>query len=139
MQNSTILSNSCHFCSALQVLIPKCSEHRSVILTSIPICVRRENLKLPMSGLLSRTLDSLFEVKIPASTVLGASLVAQMVKRLLAMQETRVRFLGQEDPLEKEMAIHSSTLAWKIPWTEQSDRLQSMGSQRHTDTGLRSG
>ena len=65
--------------------------------------------------------------------------MAQMVKHLLAMQETRVRFLGQEDPLEKEMAIHSSTLAWKIPWTEESDRLQSMGSQRHTDTGLRSG
>ena len=42
----------------------------------------------------------------------------------------QVRFLGQEDPLEKEMAIHSSTLAWKIPWTEEPDRLQSMGSQR---------
>ena len=55
------------------------------------------------------------------------SLVAQTVKRLPAMQETRVRFLGREDPLEKEMAIHSSTLAWKIPWTEEPDRL---GSQR---------
>ena len=53
-----------------------------------------------------------------------------MVKRLPAMQETRVQFLGWEDPLEKEMAIHSSTLAWKIPWTEEPDRLQSMGSQR---------
>ena len=51
------------------------------------------------------------------------------VKRLPAMQETRVRFLGQEDPLEKEMAIHSSTLAWKIPWMEEPDRLRSMGSQ----------
>ena len=51
-----------------------------------------------------------------------------MVKRLPAMWETRVQFLGQEDPLEKEMAIHSSTLAWKIPWTEESDRLQSMGA-----------
>ena len=59
-----------------------------------------------------------------------ASLVAQMVKRLPAMQETRVQFLGWEDPLEKEMATHSSTLAWKIPWTEKTDRLQSMGSQR---------
>ena len=59
-----------------------------------------------------------------------ASLVAQKVKRLPAMRETRVRFLGREDPLEKEMAIHSSTLAWKIPWTEEPDRLQSMGSQR---------
>ena len=60
----------------------------------------------------------------------GASLVAQRVKRLPAMQETRVRFLGREDPLEKEMAIHSSTLAWKILWTEKPDRLHSMGSQR---------
>ena len=61
---------------------------------------------------------------------LWASLVAQMVKRLPAMRETWVRFLGREDPLEKEMAIHSSTLAWKIPWTEEPDRLQSMGLQR---------
>ena len=55
---------------------------------------------------------------------------SQMVKHLPAMQETWVRFLGREDPLEKEMAIHSSTVAWKIPWTEEPDRLQSMGSQR---------
>ena len=60
----------------------------------------------------------------------GASLVAKMVKRLPATRETRVRSLGREDPLEKEMAIHSSTLAWKIPWAEEPDRLQSMGSQR---------
>ena len=53
-----------------------------------------------------------------------------MVKHLPAMQETQVWFLGWEDPLEKEMAIHSSTLAWKIPWTEKPDRLQSMGLQR---------
>ena len=59
-----------------------------------------------------------------------ASLVAQTVKRLPAMWETWVRFLGREDPLEKEMAIHSSTLVWKIPWTEEPDRLQSMGLQR---------
>ena len=49
--------------------------------------------------------------------------MAQTVKHLPAMQETRVQFLGQEDPLEKEMAIYSSTLAWKIPWTEEPDRL----------------
>ena len=55
--------------------------------------------------------------------------MAQMVMRLSIMQETRVRSLGQEDPLEKEMAIHSSTVAWKIPWKEESGRLQSMGSQ----------
>ena len=58
-----------------------------------------------------------------------ASLVAQMVKRLPA-KETRVRSLGWEDPLEKEMATHSSTLAWKIPWTEEPGRLWSMGLQR---------
>ena len=62
--------------------------------------------------------------------VIRASLVAQTVKCLPAMQETQIRFLGQEDPLEKEMAIHSSTLAWKTPWTEDPDRLQSMGLQR---------
>ena len=57
----------------------------------------------------------------------AASLVAQTVKRLLAMRETRVRFLGGEDPLEKEMATHSSTVAWNIPWMEEPRRLQSMG------------
>ena len=51
------------------------------------------------------------------------SLVAQMVKRLSTMQETRVQSLGREDPLEKEMAIHSSTVAWKIPWTEEPGTL----------------
>ena len=59
----------------------------------------------------------------------GASLVAQMVKNLLAMQEIWVPSLGQEDPLEKGMANHSSLLAWRIPWTEEPGRLQSMGSQ----------
>ena len=60
----------------------------------------------------------------------GAFLVAQMVKHLPTMRETWVRSLGRKDPLEKEMATHSSTLAWKIPWTEELGRLQSMGSQR---------
>ena len=59
-----------------------------------------------------------------------ASLVAQRLKHLPGMQETRVRSLGREDPLEKEMATHSSTLAWKIPWMEEPGRLQSLGSQR---------
>ena len=62
--------------------------------------------------------------------MIRASLVAQKVKRLPAIRETRVRFLGQEDPLEKEMATHSSTLAWKIPWMEEPGRVQSMGLQR---------
>ena len=61
---------------------------------------------------------------------LYASLVAQMVKNLPAMQETQVRSLDWEDPLEKEMATHSSILAWRIPWTGKTVRLQSMGSQR---------
>ena len=59
-----------------------------------------------------------------------ASLVAQRVKRLPAMQETRVQSLGREDPPEKEMATHSSTRAWRIPWTEEPGRLQSTGSLR---------
>ena len=60
---------------------------------------------------------------------MGASLVAQRLKHLPAMRETWVRSLGQVDPLEKEMATHSSILAWRIPWTEKSGGLQSMGSQ----------
>ena len=59
-----------------------------------------------------------------------ASLVAQRLKRLPPMLETQVRSLGREDPLEKEMVTHSSTLAWRIPWTEEPGRLQSTGSQR---------
>ena len=59
-----------------------------------------------------------------------ASLVAQTVKRLPTMQETRVQSLSREDSLEKAMAPHSSTLAWKIPWTEEPGGLQSIGSQR---------
>ena len=62
--------------------------------------------------------------------VFTTPLVAQTVKRLSTMRETWVRSLGREDPLEKEMAIHSSTIAWKIPWTEEPSELQSMGSQR---------
>ena len=58
------------------------------------------------------------------------SLVAQMVKNLPAMQETQVQFLCREDPLEKGMATHSNILAWRIPWTEEPSRLQSMGLQR---------
>ena len=67
-----------------------------------------------------------------------ASLVAQSVKNLPAMQETWIPFLGWEDPLEKEMATHSSILAWRIPWseeprrTEEPGRLQSMGSREST-------
>ena len=64
--------------------------------------------------------------------------LAQRLKCLPGMRETRVRSLGQEDPLEKEMAAHSSTLAWRVPWTEEPGRLQSMGLQRigHWATSL---
>ena len=58
------------------------------------------------------------------------SLVAQTVKNLPALQETQVQSLGREDLLEKGMATHSSILAWRIPWTEETGRLQSMGSQK---------
>ena len=65
-------------------------------------------------------------------TVFASSLerYVQTVKRLPVMQETQVQSLGREDPLEKEMATHSSILAWKIPWTEEPGELQSMGPQR---------
>ena len=65
-----------------------------------------------------------------SSAFSGASLVAQSVKHLPAVWDTWVQFLGREDPLEKEMATHSSILAWKIPWIENPGGLQSMGSQR---------
>ena len=67
---------------------------------------------------------------LPTMLPMMTSLVAYMVKHLTTMWETQVQSLGWEDPLEKEIATHSSTLAWKIPWTEEHSRLQSMGSQR---------
>ena len=63
-----------------------------------------------------------------------ASLAAQSVKNLPALQETGVRFLGHKDPLEKEIATHSSILVWRISWTEKPGRLQSMGSQESDTT-----
>ena len=84
---------------------------------------------------LARTaIDTIFLPRVShlltSSLFFWTSLVAQTVKRLSTMWETRVRALGWEDRLEKEMAIHSSTIAWKIPWTEEPGRLQSMGLQR---------
>ena len=67
-------------------------------------------------------------LKMEFGSVLRASLEAQMVKNLPTMQETQVQSLGQEDPLEKEMATHSSILAWRIPWTEEPGGLPSMAS-----------
>ena len=74
---------------------------------------RRENISFSPSKVSSRT-----------------SLVAQTFKHMPTMQEIQVQSLGQEDPLEKEMATHYSILAWKIPWAEECSRLQSVGSQR---------
>ena len=62
------------------------------------------------------------------------SLIAQLVNHLPAMQDTQVQFLGREDPLEKEMETHSSILAWRIPWTEEPNGLQSTGSQESDTT-----
>ena len=73
---------------------------------------------------------SLYNMMRGVTVLLRASLVAQTVKNLPAVQETWVWSLSGEDPLEKEMATHSSILAWIIPWTEEPGRLQSMGSQR---------
>ena len=66
--------------------------------------------------------------------LIGASLIAQSVKNLPAMQETQVLFPGWEDPLEKEMATHSSILAWRIPWTEEPGRVQSIGLKESDPT-----
>ena len=73
---------------------------------------------------------AIFHLLDGGNSLWGTSLVVQRVKRLPTVRETWVRTLGQEDPLEKEMATHSSTFAWKIPWTEEHSRLQSMGLQR---------
>ena len=69
-------------------------------------------------------------LSIKSETELGASLVAQMVKNLPAMQETQVQSQGREEALEKGMATHPSILAWKTPWTEEPSRLPSLGLQR---------
>ena len=85
--------------------------------------------KLFLLCLISQCLSFFLKI-IPSLLLFQTSLVVQMVKRLSTMQETWVRTLGWEDPLEKEMAIHSSTISWKIPWTEEPGRLQSRGWQR---------
>ena len=85
---------------------------------SLHLCV------LPVPNLLC----TVFPSSCPGDVI--TPLVAQTVKRLSAMQDTRVQSLGWEDPLEKEMSAHSSILAWKIPWTAEPGRLPFMGSQR---------
>ena len=84
----------------------------------------------PMDMSLSKLQELVMDRKAWHPAAHWASLVAQRLKRLPAMRETPVQSLGRDDPLEKEMATHSSTLAWRIPWREEPGRLQSMGSQR---------
>ena len=83
-----------------------------------------------MEVVLSRVPVMLYTCNKLCSYIIWASLVAQMGKYLHAMQETWVQFLGQEDPLEKETATYSSILAWRLPWAEKPDRLQSTGLLR---------
>ena len=90
----------------------------------------KPRIELRSSAFLADSLPSELPGKPFYMLLYKASLVAQRVKRLSAMMETQVRSLGQEDPLEKEMATHSRILAWKIPWTEEPGRLQAIGSQR---------
>ena len=94
------------------------------------------SLKLNMGQLKSQIVNSLDPSFIQYIFLyfLRASLIDQSVKNLPAMWETPVRFLGQEDPLEKEVASHCSILAWKTPWREEPGRLQSMGSQESDRT-----
>ena len=80
-------------------------------------------------GIFTRTMLYFFLINYSSVEWPWASLVAQLVKNLSSMQKIRVWFLGQEDPLEKEMATHFSILAWRIPWTEKAGRPQSLGSQ----------
>ena len=84
-------------------------------------CTQPAILHIEKNGLKGRFRDRYTDI--------WASLITQLVKNLPAMQETRVHFLGQEDPVEKRMATHSSILAWRIPWAEEPGGLQSMGSQ----------
>ena len=76
-----------------------------------------------------------FMITLTLLKVSEASLVAQLVRNLPAVQETQVQFLSWEDPLEKDRAIHSSSLVWEIPWTEEPDGLQSMGCKESDTTG----
>jgi len=110
-----------------------------VLSSIVCVCVHTHTKLLQLCPTFCNSVDQTMKLKDACSleeklwqtyTVYRASLLAQMVKRLPVMRETCVWSLGQEDPLEKEMATHSSTLAWKIPWTEEPGRIQSMGLQR---------
>ena len=109
-------------CDPMDCSLPGCSVH-GILQARILEWVAMPSFRgLPDPGIEPASLMS--------PVLAWASLVAHMVKNLPAMQETRVRSLGGEDPLEQEMTTHSSILAWRIPWTEEPCGIQSMGSQR---------
>ena len=103
----------------------------SQLTTVLKLQIQATHLCSPCTLLVhfKRALLTLLEMKVFKFAVPTTFLVVQVVKTLSAVQETLVRFLGLEDPLEMEMTTHSSTLAWKTPWTEEPGRLQSMGLQ----------
>ena len=95
----------------------------------LEVCSMEMMLSISLPDIFKQMETSTFE-EVNLSLPLTSFLVAQKVKRLLTVWETWFQSLGWEDPLEKEMATHSSALAWKIPWTEEHGGLQSTGSQR---------
>ena len=107
----------------IEILLLFLRFHPSTVFQTL---VDYEGYSISSNGFLPMTVDIML---VWIEFTIG-DVVAQMVKHLSTMRETWVWALAWEDPLEKEMAIHSSTIAWKIPWTEEPGRLQSMGSQR---------
>ena len=124
--------------------------HTVLITVALQYCLKARKIMPPVLSFLLRITLAIFSpvqfscsvmsdwvfatwglyIYIHVYVIYGTSLVAQRLKRLPGMQETQVRSLGWEDPLEKEMATHSSTLAWRIPWRKEPGGLQSKGSQR---------
>ena len=113
-----------------QTLVGKAMSLLLNILPRLVITFLPRSKRLLISWLQSPSAVILEPPKIKSDTVSRASLVAQRLKRLPAMQEIWVRSLGREDPLEKEVATNSSILAWRIPWMEEPGRLQPMGLQK---------
>ena len=117
---------------SIQTFVSKVMSLLFNTLSRFVIAFLPRNKHLLILWLMSLSTVILKPPKIKSATVYIFSpfICQEAVKHLSTMRETWVRALGWEDPLEREMAIHSSTIAWKIPWTEEPGRLQSMGSQR---------
>ena len=107
-----------HHSSKASIL--QCSAFFNKVQLSHPYMTTGKIIALTRCSIVGKVMFLLFNM---LSRLVRASLVVQRLKRLPPMRKTRVRFLGQEDPLEKEMVTHSSTLAWRIPWTEKLGRL----------------